>query len=303
MKRNIHTQALEDNLLRKQIEKILVQKRGYVFKMPKAGSKVISLMSGGLDTTLVTALLLDKYKLEVYPIHYKRPYPAADSSSVMRSVAYFSNYFKKRYPNQFHDPKIIDLEFPSQELFLKNTKLGWDFVNKKLKQRQGVPFQPSVFVYDAINYIYTLEKNEKKKIRTIFLGTLSTNVDVFAYESLASYRALNLEICTMLNDFSWQCTAYPIEISLGNYLDKAELIRSAQYLDLPMEYTRTCQLDSYYHCGECILCRVRKEGFREAGIVDKTIYENERRDIFGRFFGKYIATRCIKRNKKYFKFL
>ncbi len=303
MKRDILNQPLEDNSLRNKIEEIFIQKRGHAFKMPKPGSKVISMLSGGLDTTLVTALLLDKYKLDVYPIHYKRPYPAADAASVMRSVDYFSNYFKKRYPNQFHNPKIIDLEFPSQELFLINTKFGWDFVNKKLKQRQGVPFQPSVFVYNAINYIYTLDENEKKKIRTIFLGTLSSNIDVFAYESLASYRALNLEICTMLHDFSWQCTSYPIEITLGNYLDKSQLIKEGEYLNLPLEYTRTCQLDSYYHCGECILCNVRKDGFREADMVDKTIYENERKDLFGRVFGKWRARQCIKRNKKYFKFL
>lgn len=303
MKRNILHQRLEDNLLRKNIENILIQKRGYAFKMPKPGSKVISLMSGGLDTTVVTALLLDKYKLEVYPIHYRRPYPAADAKSVMRSVGYFSRYFKKRYPRQFHEPKIIDLEFPSQELFLINTKFGWNFVDEKLQQRQGVPFQPSVFVYDAINYIYTLKENEKNKIRTIFLGSLSSNVDIFAYESLASHRALNLEICTMLNDFSWQCTSYPIEITLGNYLGKSELINEAQYLNLPLEYTRTCQLDLYYHCGQCILCNVRKDGFREAGMVDKTIYENERKDLFGRIFGRWRSRRCIKRNKKYFKFL
>lgn len=133
MKRNILHQRLEDNLLRKNIENILIQKRGYAFKMPKPGSKVISLMSGGLDTTVVTALLLDKYKLEVYPIHYRRPYPAADAKSVMRSVGYFSRYFKKRYPRQFHEPKIIDLEFPSQELFLINTKFGWNFVDEKLR--------------------------------------------------------------------------------------------------------------------------------------------------------------------------
>ncbi len=52
---------------------------------------------------------------------------------------------------------------------------------------------------------------------------------------------------------------------------KDDLIR--QYKDLPLELTLTCMAPAgAKHCGQCNKCRERQLGFRNAGVVDRTVY-------------------------------
>lgn len=267
----IQKQKNEDYRVLKEIEKIFINKRSYVFKMPSPGSRVVSLMSGGLDTTIVTALLLEQYGLKVYPVHFDRGFP--HSKKVMKSVKYFASYFKQRYPGLFNPVKVLKYTFPSETIHEQVTKnSGHIIIDRKSGQRRGVPFQPSTYFHNVVNYTYTLPRREANKIKTIFGGGLASNIDWYAYESLTSFRVLMLEICTMLRDFSWQCTSLPIETELGFYLRKYELIKMSKLLNLPLEKTWTCSGNNKYQCGICSGCYVRKEGFKQAKVPDKTIY-------------------------------
>lgn len=287
IRKSIEGHKLEDPEVLQSVNSIFRRKRGYVFRMPKKGSKVISLMSGGLDTTVVTALLLDKYQFEVYPIHFIRTLPAANPKSMARSVDFFSDLFKKKYGSRFHDVIKLPLQFPAKKTETAILSVGQVILNNKTGQRKGIPFQPSAFAHEIVNYIYTLNLKEQKAIRTIFAATLVSNTNWFAYETLTAYRVLNLEVCTMLSDFSWQITAFPIERELGWCMDKQDLIREGIRLNLPLEHTFTCQKDFRYQCGRCIVCIQRRIGFKEAGINDKTIYESSRTDTIGKLKRKY----------------
>ncbi len=278
IKKKKRQQKLEDGALLKQINAIFMEKRGYVFKMPPPGSKVVSLMSGGLDTTVVTAQLLDTFALEVYPIHFVRPMPAANPQKMEQSVRYFCNLFQKRYGKKCHKPVFLPLQFPVKQTEERILEDGQVILNSKTGQRRGIPFQPSAFIHETINFLYTLSSGEQKKIKTIFASTLASNVRWYAYESLASYRALNLEVCTMLSDFSWQITSLPIEKEMGWYKDKEDLIKEGKKLGLPLEYTYTCQKDLPVQCGRCIVCLMRRSAFKNAGVEDKTIYETNKRE-------------------------
>lgn len=294
-KKNIGKQSLEDLHLLKKIESIFKEKRGYIFRMPKPGSKVISLLSGGLDTTIVTSLLLDKYKLEVYPVHFLRPYPAANPQSVLRSASYFCNLFKRKYKTLCHDLIILPLQFPAKNIERSILNEGQVIINNKTGQRRGIPFQPSSFIHEIINYSYTLKTEEQRGIKTIFAATLASNVNWYAYESLTSYRALMLAVCIMLNDFSWQITSFPIEKEMGWYMDKHDLIQMGSYLNLPLEKTFTCQKDYRYQCGKCIVCLLRRVAFKKANLPDKTVYETNRTDVIGKIKRKNSLLKDILR--------
>lgn len=57
----------EDLMLLESLDEIFKKKRGYIVKMPKEGSSVVSCFSGGQDSVANIGILLKEYKLNVYP--------------------------------------------------------------------------------------------------------------------------------------------------------------------------------------------------------------------------------------------
>ena len=68
--------------------------------------------------------------------------------------------------------------------------------------------------------------------------------------------------------------AAPIAIETPfSRLDKPEVIRRGARLGVPLELTLSCmQPVGELHCGRCSKCRERRDGFRDAGIADRTRY-------------------------------
>src|SRR5690606_1306906 len=96
----------EDVELINDIERIFLKKRGYVFKMPKPGTPVILLLSGGLDSIAIWFLLLKKYRLNVYPLTLSRK-PWNFLNGQQRSLDYYSKIFKKQFPKLFHQSFVV----------------------------------------------------------------------------------------------------------------------------------------------------------------------------------------------------
>ena len=56
-------------------------------------------------------------------------------------------------------------------------------------------------------------------------------------------------------------------------LTKADLVRRGAALCIDYSHTYSCYRGGENHCGTCGTCTERREAFREAGIIDPTIYE------------------------------
>ena len=71
-----------------------------------------------------------------------------------------------------------------------------------------------------------------------------------------------------------QGLAWPIAIETPfATLHKEDVIRRGAELGVPFELTLSCmQPRGGLHCGECSKCRERRDGFREAGVADPTVY-------------------------------
>lgn len=263
---------LEDLDLLKNTERLLVKKRGYIFKIPPQKTPVISFMSGGLDTTTVTAILLEEYKLTVYPVFFNRH--IENSKKVKKSVEFFADYFGQKYPDSFKPLQILDLKFPPKQI--EEVILLTDSDNTKLKrhshQRRGIPFQPSLYMYHSLIYSYYLAETQNTQIKTIFGSWLKSNGFWHVYETLTSLRLLMLELCLMTKDFTWQFTSLPIEKELGFFYGKDFLIKWGFHHKLPLEKTWTCLHNKSVQCGQCSTCLGRQRGFSSAGIIDKTKY-------------------------------
>ena len=58
------------------------------------------------------------------------------------------------------------------------------------------------------------------------------------------------------------------------HLSKADIARHGAALGLNYAETYSCYKGGEHHCGTCGTCTERRQALREAGIEDKTIYDN-----------------------------
>jgi 7-cyano-7-deazaguanine synthase in queuosine biosynthesis len=253
------------------IEKILIKRRGYVFKIPKKNEPVIALISGGMDTLVVIAILLHVYKLRVFPLFINRKLP--HEKRVKESIKFFTKYFKRKYPSLYNDPFEIVLSIPPTEI--KNEIIAKENDIIKNQNRKGVPMQPSIYANNALLYSKYLESKYKVKAKSIFGGWLPSNSEWYGYESFTSLRSIMLNLCIVDDDFTWQFTSLAMEKELGFYFDKDTLVKIGNDLKVEMEKSWTCFKGDRHQCGKCPPCWMRRNAFKKARVTDKTIYKKE----------------------------
>ncbi len=254
----------EDVILIEKIEDILKDKRGYIFHMPRPGSPVVIGMSGGADSTIVTALLMEEFNLSVYPFFIKRGAKAEKFEEA--SVDFFAKYFKKHYPKLFHEPIKIKVSIPAKELkndFPPETRKGF-----------GYPLRNSIILAYGVEYAVSLLSCKQIKVRTVFESIIASDADQTVHSTLTTLRSLMLHVCIDVGDWEWQLTSFPLETELNNYYAKNVLAKKAKKLSLPLERTRSCLRPSKMHCGICTSCFDRKRSVDEKVIKDKTAYIN-----------------------------
>jgi hypothetical protein len=272
IKQKIYQNIANNSQVVDHLEQILIDQRGYVYKIPIPHTPVIMLFSGGLDTIAVTNILLEKYKLIIYPLYINRRLP--HSRQTNKSVAFFNNYFLKKYPKLFNPVFEVNLKIPAPEI--KHILLSAENDPVKIQgqtgYKQGIPLQPAIYANTAFHYAKYLNKKNSLNIKNIFGAWLPANSVWFAYESFQALRSIMVNLCVIDNDYSWQFCSLPLEPELDNFLEKEDLIKIVSQYKLPLEKTWTCWRGGSHQCGCCGNCYARKEAFQKAGIIDKTIY-------------------------------
>ena len=280
----------------KNIESFFLKKRGYVFKMPKEGEKVILLVSGGLDSVILWGLLLDIYKLIVYPISVQND----KNNPQYQSLLYYSRFFKSRYPCNFqsvfsvpqnftpgmlssmfnrgkiHPKRLLDLISPANS-YLSLPMLG------------GLSILSSISAYLYREYLY-LTKNIR--INTIFCGVEGSDGLVVRSQTFTFLRILMLFLASFNRDFKLQFSSFFLEKETGIFLEKYQSIRLGTKLGIPLEKTYSCYKGGKLHCGTCLSCHSRNLEFRKAGVLDQTVYQ---KDLWSYKFKKKIEYHLTNR--------
>ena len=259
---------VEDVFVREQIDNIFKAKRGYVVKMPDPGSSVTICVSGGIDSISQFFILMEEFKLQVYPCFLIRKQTNFDEEQ--KSVDFFDNYFSEKFPNLYHKIKKINLETPSKDYkdLLRETKGMQD--DLLMRRDVSYPARNPIIYLTAMEYAYSLQ-SQGVNIKTVF-GAFP-NSDYLYHSSLTALRSLNLLICHITHDWEWQVISIPIEKEFDNCYDKEVYFKYCYDKGLPLEKTRSCPKGGKIHCGECIACWDRRSAFKKAGIEDKTEYE------------------------------
>lgn len=282
--RRLKTRRFENLSVINMIEKIFLAKRGYVFRMPKPGTPVILMVSGGLDSTITWGLLMDKYKLPVYPLFLHRG--LRRKIRERSAVDFFANFFRKKYPNYFIPPFELSTHLPPPELekaifdidhyyhparILENLNVQSGVA--EILSQGGLPF---IYPFFGVSYATYLWDHKNVKIQTIFNAVLTGDGTVVTSQTFTALRTTLLGICVSMANYDWQFVSFPFEKELGHWIDKAEYIRLGAALGLPLERTWSCYRAGRYQCGNhCVTCLSRRKEFAQAGIPDKTIYECE----------------------------
>lgn len=265
---NIKENRLEDLKVLEMINDILLFRRGYIFKLPSPGSSVVAGVSGGLDSVINLAVLMEELKLKVYPFFINRG--QTNYKWEKKSIQFFNNYYKKRYPKQYNDCLEIKLNTPANEYkdFLRETKNLGD--NSFLRNTVAYPARNPIIALTGMEYAYSLQ-SQKIYIKTIF--TTHTADDPVLHSSLTVLRTDNLLMCQITDDYNWSFTSIPIEVELQNYYGKSKYIKWGAEKGIPLENTRSCYKDCQDHCGICFpACVNRREAFEESGVKDLTKY-------------------------------
>ena len=247
-----------------EFEKYLKKKRGYVSKIPSS-RKAVMILSGGLDSVITSARLIEDFRLELFPLHIHRG--QTNTIAENKSVNFFTKYFQKRYgKTMFHNLEKISVNIPPKEFkpdLLPYTKL------------KGHPMRDPIMHLLAVEYAVAVSQKFGVDIKTIYCAIVPE--DYFPHSTLDGLRANTINTCVNMGDWGWQISSPNIDRFLVNRaFGKSEEIQWAMERNIPIGKTISCndasEETNFLACGKCKSCFRRNAAFTSLGFKDPTTY-------------------------------
>lgn len=247
----------------RRFETFLIEKRGYVSQMPESNSVVVLIMSGGLDSTIAAAMLMENHNLMIFPLFVKRGQRARIREE--SSLDYFSKIFKRRYPKLFNEPMKVELPIPPEPI-KRN-------IPKERVNALGHPMRDSTLLSVGVQYAVAIENKYGIKTRRVFNAShLGCGCADFPHARLLALRSQTINTCINMGDWNWQITSPLLDSYLGKPKLKSDLVQWGVDYEIEVEKTWSCYEGREMHCGICLACDLRQRAFKDVGIEDKTGY-------------------------------
>ena len=225
--------------------------------------KAVVLLSGGLDSCTCMAVAKSK-GYDVYPISFN---------------------YHQRHSIELEGAKKIAAFYGVKRHLIIETNMdaigGSALTDKKIEVPEGdthrtdvpdtyVPARNLIFLSYAVGYAEVLGASH------VYIGVNSVD-----YSGYPDCRPEFIQRFQELSDYATTATAVKgkhitIETPLQN-LSKAEIVKLGVKLGAPYKFTHSCYKGGEKACGVCDSCKLRLEGFREAGVKDPIAYET--RDV------------------------
>ena len=298
-----------DNLNTIKIIEEQLKNNGGVFKMPTAGNCVILLLSGGLDSVVSWGILMEEYKLKVYPLTINKGQKKRKFEQ--RSVDFFTKYYQQRYPKLFVKPLAINVALPQFEINIEKAhqQMHPQAIIDNLNQEMKIVANLSLgsFTLSPIlgkMYAEYLKLVNNVDINTIFCGVLPSDGDWIPEQCFTTLRTAMWHLRVTTHNSKWQFSSVCYEKETGMYLLKKDLIKWGYDHNIPLEKTWTCYFSYKKHCGQCASCYCRKENFVAANVVDNTEYIKEESNLLIKIkhkikkIAKKVSSMLILNNKR-----
>ncbi len=221
--------------------------------------KAVVLLSGGLDSCTCMAVAKSK-GYEVYPISFNYHQRHIIELEGARKIA---AYFK--VPRHLIIETNMDA-IGGSALTDSHIDVPEGDVNRKDVPPTYVPARNMIFLSYAMAYAETLGASH------VYIGVNSVD-----YSGYPDCRPEFIQRFQALADFATTATAVQgkkitIETPL-QYLSKGEIVKLGVKLGAPYQFTHSCYKGGEKACGVCDSCKLRLQGFAEAGVKDPIAYE------------------------------
>ncbi len=227
--------------------------------------KAIVLCSGGMDSVITAHYVRKRLKYDKITLlffNYGQKSLNSERKSVLKSARELKADFKKiKLPElKKLSTSLININGEIKKLNkedLKNTK--------KESEKWYVPCRNLIFLS------YALALGEKdfvngRKRNDIFVG--------FKNEGKESFSDTTGKFVELVNKISHRgsegkCRIYAPLIKK----DKEDIVKLGMKLGVKLQDTFSCYIGNKKHCGKCLACMLRKEGFYWANELDETEYK------------------------------
>lgn len=237
--------------LERQLSRTLIDQRGWDLRQPH-GENVVLMLTGGLDSSLLTAMCLEVLQARVFPLYVRRGSRAQQYEE--QAAWAVVKYLQDKYGDNMQDLYVIEAEIPPADI--KST-LPTSYLN-----RIGHPMRNAMLQLYAVQRAVMLSQGGVP-VHSVLAG--SVNGDISPDTNLASYLATTLTTCIGLDDWQWQVMSpYLVDGLLPGKdgLYKGDLLVWAKAHDFPLQLTRSCMSASAKPCGGCTACVRRDKLFK-----------------------------------------
>lgn len=221
--------------------------------------KAISVLSGGLDSTVATAYHADKYEIHAITFNYGQR--SADmeinsSKAICENLGINHTVIELPWLKQLGKSALTsEAEVPE----LKADELDNKEICDETARKVWVPGRNIVFTAIATSFA------EAEDAEKIIVGWDLEEAVTFPDNSKEFLDAFNkvLEIGTL--------DGVQIEAPVIN-LNKKEIVNLGAKVNAPMNLSYSCYMGEDEHCGICESCMRRRRAFEEANVEDETKY-------------------------------
>ncbi len=221
--------------------------------------KAISVLSGGLDSTVATGYYSDKYKIHAITFNYGQRSARMEidsSKAICKKLGVEHTVIELPWLKKLGKSALTsDAEIPE----LKADELDNKQICDETARKVWVPGRNVVFTAIATSFA------EAEEAKIIIVGWDLEEAVTFPDNSKEFLDAFNkvLEIGTL--------DGVQIKAPVIN-MNKDEIVKMGSKLNVPMNLSYSCYMGKEEHCGACESCMRRKRAFKEAKIEDETEY-------------------------------
>lgn len=216
--------------------------------------KILSILSGGLDSTIALGFLKTSHSLS-HAVNFQ--YGSKHNDNERVAVKKICDFYKIEL-------EIIDLDFINKhfqsDLLKSGQSIPEGHYNDESMKRTVVPFRNGIMLSIAAGLA------ESKDLGAIVLGN--------HFGDHAIYPDCRKNFIVPMKAAIQKGTYKQIKI-LTPFLKmtKKDIFKIGHDLKAPLEHTWSCYKGGQKHCGKCGACQERREGFILANLKDPTIYE------------------------------
>lgn len=218
--------------------------------------KAICILSGGMDSTL-SSYIAKNEGYEIIAVHYNY-----GQRTEHKELEAFRNICRELNVKEKYE---INIPFFTQIGASALTDSSIDVPTNGIEEGVPityVPFRNGIFLSIATAIA------EKHGATVLFIGVVQE--DSSGYPDCTDTFINKMQ--SAMNQGTKEETNLEIITPLV-HMTKAQIVKKAIELKVPLEYTWSCYQNEDKACGVCDSCRLRLKGFALAGVTDKIAYE------------------------------